>query len=166
MFPILLEDAIAQGNWKNPGYESLRILLGLGEDESELKLYETREMMEHIGRQLDTAGYVDAPTFCMIRDPSDREGPDDPRLIYSQLLFIGGAMFPGDDVFLVVDISKPRDEQTVFWFDWSRKAPHRWTPIMSLSSFLDALRTVEKIDTSRNTPGKRRRFIIDEDDIL
>jgi hypothetical protein len=163
MFPILLEKAMIHGDWKNPGSEALRMLLGLREDADELELYETREMMEHIGRQLDTAGYVDDPTFCMIRDLSAREGSNDPRLIYSQALFIGGSIWPGDDVLLAVDVSKPCEEQTVFWFDWSRKSPHRWKPIMSLSSFLDALHTVEKIETSGNAPEKPSRIVPEED---
>ncbi|MBN1546451.1 MAG: hypothetical protein JW902_07320 [Syntrophaceae bacterium] len=163
MFSILLKDAIAHEEWKNPGYKALKILLDLGENEAKLMLFETREIMETVNQQLDAAGYVDDPEFCMIRDISERHGLDDPRLIYSQALFIGGATSPGEDVLLAVDVSKPSDEQTVFWFDWSRKIPHRWKPIMSLSSFLDALCTVEKLDTSCSTPRKSSRFIPEED---
>jgi hypothetical protein len=139
MFPFIIDEAIASGRWVDPGSDKIKDILSLAKDESELLLFESREMMENIGRQLDSGGYVDDPEFCMVRNISDINGSNDLRLVYSNALFIGGSKYPGDDVLLAIDASKPSEEQMVFWFDWSRSPPNRWKPIMSLSSFLREL---------------------------
>lgn len=139
MFPFIIDEAIANGCWVDPGSDKIKDILCLAEEESDLLLFESREMMERIGRELDSGGYVDDPEFCMVRNISDINRSNDLRLVYSNALFIGGSKFPGDDVFLAIDASKPSAEQMVFWFDWSRMPPNRWKPIMSLSSFISAL---------------------------
>lgn len=139
MFPLPLDEAITNGCWVDPGSKKLRSILSLGKDESDLVLFESREMMERIGRQLDSGGYVDDPEFCMVRNISNVDRPNDQRLVYSNALFIAGSKYPGDDVFLAVDTSKPSAEQMVLWFDWSLMAPNRWKPVMPLSAFLNSL---------------------------
>jgi hypothetical protein len=139
MFPQQLQDALSVGSWSDPGSEALRKLLGLGEGESDLVLFDSRQMMERIAGDLDVGGYVDDPEFCMVRGRHDRAGSDDVRLVHADALFVGGAKFPGDDVFLAVDTSKPEHDQMVLWFDWSRPAPERWAPLMSFAVFLERL---------------------------
>jgi hypothetical protein len=139
MFPLIIDEAIANGRWVDPGSDKIKDILSLAKDESDLLLFESREMMENIGRQLDSGGYVDDPEFCMIRNLSDLNGSNDMRLVFSNALFIGGSKYPGDDVLLAIDASKSSEEQMVLWFDWSQKPPNRWQPIMSLSSFLSKL---------------------------
>lgn len=141
MFPFFIKKAIANGCWVDPGSDKIKDILCLAENESDLLLFESREMMERIGRELDAGGYVDDPEFCMVRKISDIDRSNDQRLVYSEALFIGGSKFPGDDVFLAIDASKSSAEQMVLWFDWSRMPPNRWKPIMPLSSFLNALCT-------------------------
>lgn len=135
----LLDEAIANGCWLDPGSDKLKHILRLNEDEPDLVLFESREMMEKVSRDLYSGGYVDDPEFCMVRNKIDADGPNDQRLVYTNALFVGGSKYPGDDVFLSIDISIPSEEQIILWFDWSRRLPNRWKSVMSLSSFLEEL---------------------------
>ncbi|NVB41812.1 hypothetical protein G6O69_28525 [Pseudenhygromyxa sp. WMMC2535] len=138
-FPQQVQDVLSAGSWSDPGPEALNKLLGLEEGDSDLVLFASREMMERIKDDLDGGGYVDDPEFCMVRNQRDRAGSADPRLVYADTVFVGGAKFPGDDVFLAIDTSKPEHDQHVLWFDWSRPAPERWTPLVSVAVFVKRL---------------------------
>jgi hypothetical protein len=139
MFPLLLDEAITNGCWFDPGSDKLKYILRLNEDESDLVLFESREMMEKVSRDLDSGGYVDDPEFCMVRNKIEFNGPNDQRLVYTNALFVGGSKYPGDDVFLSIDVSIPSSKQMILWFDWSSMPPNRWKPIMPLSLFLEGL---------------------------
>jgi len=95
--------------------------------------------MLRIHEQLDSAGYVDDPEFCMVRRRGDLSGPSDQRLVYYEALFIGASKFPGDDVLLAIDLSGDSTDHNVLWFDWSRMRPGRWVRVTLLSSLIEAI---------------------------
>ncbi|MFO7562777.1 MAG: hypothetical protein R6X02_09065 [Enhygromyxa sp.] len=144
MFPQLLQDSLAAGIWLDPGPEILKKLLDLDNAESNLELFESRHAMEQIGTTLDSSGYVDDPEFCMVRSSAARVGVADPRLVYTDAVFVGGSRVPGDDVFLAIDVSQPEREQSILWFDWSRTPPGRWIPLMRLAVFLERLKELRQ----------------------
>ncbi|MFO0550974.1 MAG: hypothetical protein U0271_21465 [Polyangiaceae bacterium] len=133
-------EAINEKWWRDPGPDALRERLGLPHDEADLQLFESTATMESVTRALDEGGYVDDPGFCMTRSRGiDAIGRSaDPRLAYPDLLVIAASRFAGDDVFVVLDMSKAEDPD-VFVFDWSRPVPRRWRRAMALSEFLTAL---------------------------
>ena len=139
MFPQLLKDTLSAGRWCDPGTEVLKKLLGIDQQESDLQLFGSQDLMERIKGDLDSGGYVDDPEFCMVRSRSDHMEDKDPRLVYDDALFFGGSKFPGDDVFLAIDMSKSEHEQHILWFDWSRSRPERWTSLVPLTVFIERL---------------------------
>jgi hypothetical protein len=65
------------------------------------------------------------------------EGDD--RLVFEQALFIAGAVYPGDDVFVAVARPSADEDPLVFGLDWERPVPHRWVRLMRLSAFVAGL---------------------------
>jgi hypothetical protein len=137
--PRVLAQVLRTSEWKDPGPDGLRSALGGVEEESELELSPSLEAMQRLSRALDEGGYVDDPEFCMVRDRSDQVSEDDPRLVWSDAVFIAASKYPGDDVFVAVDASTPERARTVLFFDWTREAPNRWTAVTSLESFVGAI---------------------------
>jgi len=140
LIPATITDAISQGSWVDPGPERLAELLGLARRESPLRLFGDVEHMQRIHQLVGGRhGYVDDPEFCMVRRVSDRESPSDPRVAHEQAVFFGGSLIPGDDAFLVLDLSRPGGADAILWLDWPRGPPNRWISLGSLSSLIARL---------------------------
>ena len=134
--PDVLVDAIADGVWKNPGPDVLRQLLG--DSLPDLKLFENIDKIKGMSNRLDNAGYVDDPQFCMARESEVEK--DDPRLIFDRALFVGGSIYPGDDVFVAADLGLAEADPPIFVFDWERDVPHRWVGRGTLGELAQRLR--------------------------
>jgi hypothetical protein len=134
-----LAAAIASNLWHDPGPSELRRLFHRVADLPNLKLYTTVSTMESARSQLDDAGYVDDPEFCLARNAAALSGPGDSRLSFEDTVFLGGAVAPGDDVLIALDAREDVDDPYVFVFDWSKSLPHRWVQVGSLSYLIDAL---------------------------
>ncbi|MDX1948177.1 MAG: hypothetical protein SFU86_22495 [Pirellulaceae bacterium] len=100
--PKLLIHAIADGTWKQVTPDALRKFLG--EDLDDLKLCDNVDAMLRISTEIDNAGYVDDPEFCMTRIRHTES--IDLRTEFPRALFIAASIRAGDDVF-VERISKP-----------------------------------------------------------
>lgn len=135
--PRILIDAHAKGTWKQVPPGVLRRCLG--DDLDDLELFESVDVMFQISSQLDKAGYVDDPEFCMRRD-HDSDGRDE-RLDFSHALFLGGAIVPGDDVFIaIIRSSFEDDDPPALVFDWQKSIPRRWTVRGKLSELIEGVR--------------------------
>lgn len=144
--PKVLEDSITGGIWHRSSPDALRRLLG--EDMPDLELFENIDAMRRVSDQLDSAGYVDDPEFCMVR--KSVEVADDPRLMFEQALFIGGAITPGDDVFVVAKLSSDMTDPPILVFDWARTIPNRWVRRGRLSELIRDL-SLEVSNLNRNS---------------
>lgn len=122
-FPEILTRAIANGTWKTPDWEALRVLLK--SDLPEMELFKDETTMKHVSKQLEASGYVDDPEFCFVRESELSSINTDPRLVFERALFVGGSKVPGDDVFVAVSL-KQHGALEVFVFDWSQRIPNRW----------------------------------------
>jgi hypothetical protein len=131
--PKILIEALAFGRWKPVAPNVLRRCLG--DELDDLKLFESLFGMEIVAGDLETAGYVDHPAFCMTRDAN--RSPEDPRLEFPRALFIAGSIESGDDVFVAIR-REDFDEYdpTVLVLDWRKKAPYRWTERGRLSELI------------------------------
>lgn len=94
--------------------------------------------MSLISDNLDHAGYVDHPGFCMTRDAEINQ--DDPRLNFTRALFIGGSIHPGDDVFVAIQRQEFEEyDPSVLVLDWRKSAPDRWTERCKLSELIKGI---------------------------
>lgn len=134
--PKILVDSIGNGNWKPVSPDVLRRCLG--SDLDDLRLFQGLEEMHLIAENLQHAGFVDHPEFCMTRG---RTNQSDPRLDFDQALFIGGSIIPGDDVFVAIQ-QKEFDEYDppVLVLDWNKVAPNRWSERGKLSELISGIR--------------------------
>lgn len=121
-----------RGSFKSPDPDFLR--RHFGGNVPEMKLFGDIDKMEEVANQLDAAGYVEDPEFCMVREPQILA--DDCRLVFERALFIAGSIVPGDDVFIAVDLGSEEEDPPVFVFDWDRNVPERWVKKEHLSEFL------------------------------
>ncbi len=137
--PRVISEAIATGTWQDPGPEALRGLLGHELELPDLELFKDFSLMRRISDQLDTAGYVDDPEFCIVREVELVARYDDPRLVFERALFIGGSTVPGDDVFVVLDLGRDSQALNVLVLDWRRSIPDRWVDVGALSVFVESL---------------------------
>ncbi len=134
--PQVLADALAQGAWKNVSPDVLRRCLG--DELDNLQLYENTGVMLRLSTNLDEAGYVDDPQFCMKRE--SKPASTDPRLVFQRALFIGGSVVPGDDVFVAVEQQDSENyDPTVLVFDWRKEVPCRWTDRGKLSELINGI---------------------------
>jgi hypothetical protein len=112
----------------------------LGDDLDDLQLFEGLELMSLVADNLDHAGFVDHPGFCMTRD--NNADQSDPRLCFPRTLFIGGSIVPGDDVFIAIQQEETDDyDPFVLVLDWRMSAPHRWSRRGKLSELISGLRS-------------------------
>jgi len=130
--PDTLSDSIMKGNLKSLDTDFLR--RHFGGNLPAMKLFGDIDTMEAVADQLDAAGYVDDPEFCMARETTALT--DDRRLIFERALFIAGSIVPGDDVFIAVDLGSQEVDPPVFVFDWDRNVPERWVKREHLSELL------------------------------
>jgi hypothetical protein len=63
LMPKMLIDALADGSWKNVSPDVLRRCLG--DELDDLQLFESTSVMKRLATNLEEAGYVDDPQFCM-----------------------------------------------------------------------------------------------------
>lgn len=138
--PRVMRNALDTGTWRNPGQELLRSLFssrvpGL----SELKLFDSLAHMNGVAQQIGRGDIIDNSDFCMVAKRSELKGADDTRLVFEDSLFIGGSIFPGDDVLVAVDLTEGDDPQ-VRVLDWSRPVPFRWVPVGALSWLVSGLK--------------------------
>ncbi|MEL6895596.1 MAG: hypothetical protein AAFP90_05780 [Planctomycetota bacterium] len=134
--PKVLVDFLADESWSEISPDDLRRCLGSELDD--LQLYESVELMLQVSANLDSAGYVDDPEFCMTREQG--LAPDDPRLEFPRALFIGGSTVPGDDVFVAIQQEDSEDyDPPVLVLDWRKEVPSRWTERGKLSELLDGI---------------------------
>jgi hypothetical protein len=138
-FPEEVIDAIASKVWRDPGPASLRQLLGEDLELPELELFEDVETMRRVAAQLEDAGYVDDPQFCMTHSPKPDAEPCDPRLVFGDAIFVAGSKVPGDDVFVAIDLHDIGNEPTVRVFDWRAEVPRRWVVVSKLREFVERL---------------------------
>ena len=130
-------DAMAAVAWSDPGPAALRQLLGEDLELPDLELFEDTEVMERVAAQLDKAGYVDDPEFCMVRSREPGCEGRDPRLVFEDALFIAGSKVPGDDVFVVIDLRGRNGEPEVRVFDWRAEVPRRWVLVGPFGEFVE-----------------------------
>jgi hypothetical protein len=131
--PRILREAIENGKWRSVSPDTLRGCLG--GDLDDLRLLEGLQVMSLFSANLDHAGYVDHPAFCMTRKLEVSK--DDPRLSFHRALFIGCSTIPGDDVFIA--IQKEESEEYDPWvlvLDWREESPNRWTQRGRLSELI------------------------------
>lgn len=76
LMPKMLIDALADGSWKNVSPDVLRRCLG--DELDDLQLFESTSVMKRLATNLEEAGYVDDPQFCMTRE--QLSSSDDPKL--------------------------------------------------------------------------------------
>lgn len=133
--PKMLLDSLAEDSWRNASPDILRTCLGGELDD--LHLYQDIETMQRVATSFDESGIVDDPEFCMVRR---RTTGDDLRLDLSRALFIGGSVFPGDDVYLALMREELTDyDPPVFVLDWRRSVPSRWHIRGSLSDLITGI---------------------------
>ena len=137
--PRVLSEALTAKVWRDPGPDLLRAFLGHELDLSDLELFEDLEMMHNVSGQLDEAGYVDDPEFCMVREESDLAATGDGRLVFRSALFIGGSKMPGDDEFIALALRDGDDDPRVMVLDWRKQAPDRWVAVGPLSDLIARL---------------------------
>jgi hypothetical protein len=135
--PRLLSDAIATGVWRNPGSPSVTAILGAQLDLPEMELFETRDVMLAVARQV-AGGLVDNPEFCMVRHQADL-GIDDHRLVCDRAIFVAGSTTPGDDVLAALDVRDEDEDPPVVVLDWRMPIPRRWVLVGKLSELLQRL---------------------------
>lgn len=140
--PKPLLTAIANGDWKNREPEVLRHLFE--SDLPDLKLFEDVAEMERVASQLDAAGFVDDPEFCMVRNSSQKSIDSDPRLVFENALFIAGSIVPGDDVFVAIDLTQADSDPQLLIFDWNEAAPARWVVSGTLGRLIHGLSDVRQ----------------------
>lgn len=133
--PGMLVDSIARGEWKTPTPDALRRFLG--DDLPDMKLIEDIEDIRRMSEQLDAAGYVDDPEFCMVREADLTT--DDPRLVFERAIFIGASIISGDDVFIAADLSSAAGDPQILVFDWERSVPCRWVRRGTLSGLFQKM---------------------------
>lgn len=135
--PKSLMKSLLDGSWHNVPPDVLRRCLG--DELDDLQLYENTSIMHMVHVNLDEAGYVDDPEFCMTR--KDDPAIDDPRLVFPRALFIGGSKIPGDDVFVAIQQESHDDHDPSVWvLDWHKDIPYRWTERGRLSGLISGLR--------------------------
>ena len=122
--PTPLRNALDSGTWQNTTTEVLNKLFSSIPDLPELRLFPDVATMLRVAQQVDDGGFVEDDNFCMVRDRCDLEGRDDPRLGFTDALFLGGSTVPEDDVLIAVD-TVGNDDPEVLVFDWSKPAPSR-----------------------------------------
>ena len=136
--PKILTESLSDGYWKHVTPDVLRHCLGNELDD--LRLYENIDAMLRVSQNLDVAGYVDDPEFCMTR--TMLSGSDDPRLDFPHALLIGGSVTPGDDVFVAIHLGDTDDyDPLVLVLDWQKDVPSRWTKRGRLSELIDGIRS-------------------------
>ena len=134
--PKILVDSLADGSWKHVFPDVLRRCLG--NDLDDLKLYENIHAMLCISANLDEAGYVDDPEFCMTR--ARNLTSEDPRLDFPRALFIAGSVVPGDDVFVAIHQEESEEyDPPVLVLDWQREVPSRWVERGRLSELISGI---------------------------
>lgn len=139
--PTILVDAVAEGSWKNVSPDVLRRYLG--DELDDLQLYENTDVMLRLSANLEEAGYVDDPQFCMTREKESVS--DDPRLKFHSALFIGGSVVPGDDVFVAIELQDAAEyDPPVLVFDWRKKVPHRWSVRRKLSELISGVKSLSQ----------------------
>jgi hypothetical protein len=150
--PRMLVDSIANGTWKSVSPDSLRRYLG--EDLDDLQLFEGLQAMDLIAQNLDHAGFVDHPEFCMTRSVTVQS---DPRLNFNHALFIGGSVIPGDDVFVAI-LRKEFEEYDppVLVLDWRKSVPDRWTERCKLSDLIRGIRACDEARQMRSSSPEIR----------
>jgi hypothetical protein len=134
----LIQTAIRDGFWVNPGSNELRRILGSEHDLPEVELFSTVAAMQNVALALDRR-YVGQAQFCMVRSIDDLDGPHDPRLVLSRALIIVGSVVPGDDVFAAVEDRPHSSGLLVRVFDWNSPVPDRWKDVMQFSQFIAEL---------------------------
>lgn len=135
--PKILNDAIAQGVWKNPRPDVLRNIFG--NDLPDMELFKNTTMMKNVKKHLDIYGYVDDPQFCIVRKIDLSQPHNDPRLVFEYALFLGGSIMPGDDIFIATDL-KYKDDPKILLFDWEQVIPNRWIEKGTLQDLLKELK--------------------------
>lgn len=135
--PRQLYDAIEDGTWHDRGPDALRVILGTDE---ELELFVTEDKIAAVKTQVQDGGFVEDPTFCMVRDEDNLSGDNDDRLVFAQCVFIAGSVQPGDDVLVALDLRSCAHDPNVLLFDWGRPAQSRWVMVGRLSELIERLR--------------------------
>lgn len=138
--PEILESSIDQGVWRNPGADVLRRLFG--SNLLDMELFQDSNVMRNVADDIESGGYVDDPGFCFTRESRSVQSKTDPRLVFEDMLFIAGSVFPGDDEFIAADLSDPGDP-TLYVFDWDRAVPNRWVARGNLSNLIQELGKLE-----------------------
>jgi len=148
--PKILVDSIENGTWKSVSPDTLRRCLG--EELDDLQLFEGLPFMYLIAENLDHAGFVDHPEFCMTRA---RTKMNDPRLDFSRALFIGGSIVPGDDVFIAIQLEEFEEyDPPVLVLDWRRSAPDRWAERGKLSDLISGIHEKSKEEHPSSNKSK------------
>ena len=135
--PKLISEAIAAGTWQSLGPDDLRGLLGSDLGLPDLELFKEFSVMRRISDQLEVAGYVDDPEFCIVRESELAAPQEDPRLVFEHALFIGGSTVPGEDVFVALHPSSDNEDPRILVFDWRQPIPDRWADVGSLRNFIE-----------------------------
>jgi hypothetical protein len=139
--PKILIDAIDNGVWRDPGPNVLLDFFGHGF--AEMKLFEGVAAMYGIESQLNAAGYVDDPEFCMVRSSTRTPLAGDPRLVFGQALFIAGSTIPGDDTFVALSLIPENEDPQLLVFDWDEAVPNRWVAKGTLRQLISKLEAVK-----------------------